>query len=59
MSYQESDILRGSDDFSYSEKPIAKEQAEHDQQVRKRLDEILEQKRLKAMFDDEEDWELD
>lgn len=29
---------------------------EHDTEVRKRIDELMEKKRLKALLDDSEDW---
>lgn len=34
------------------------EQAQHNSEVRKRIDELLEQKRLKELLDDADDWEL-
>ncbi|SEK64712.1 hypothetical protein SAMN05216262_10214 [Colwellia chukchiensis] len=34
------------------------EKAAHTCEVRKRIDELLERKRLKALLDDSEDWEL-
>lgn len=30
--------------------------ADHDKEVRKRIDSLLEKKRLKELLDDEEDW---
>ena len=34
------------------------EKASHNSEVRKRIDDLLEQKRLKALFDDPDDWDL-
>jgi len=34
------------------------ERAAHHKEVRKRIDELLEKKRLKAMLDDEDDWDI-
>ena len=33
------------------------EKAEHDKQVRKRIDELLEKKRLKELLGDSDEWE--
>ncbi len=35
-----------------------KESSKHDKEVRKRIDELLEKKRLKELFDDEDDWDI-
>lgn len=41
------------------EKDLPKgEQAAHNSEVRKRIDDLLEQKRLKALLDDSEDWDI-
>jgi hypothetical protein len=34
------------------------ERAAHDKAVRKRIDDLLERKRLKEMLDDEDDWDI-
>ena len=34
------------------------EHAAHDKEVRKRIDELLEKKRLKELLDDEDDWDI-
>ena len=34
------------------------EQAAHNSEVKKRIDDLLEKKRLKALLDDAEDWEI-
>ncbi len=34
------------------------EHAAHDKAVRKRIDELLEKKRLKELLDDEDDWDI-
>jgi len=34
------------------------EHAAHDKEVRKRIDELLEKKRLKELLDDEGDWDV-
>lgn len=41
------------------EKDLPKgEKASHNSDVRKRIDDLLERKRLKAMLDDAEDWDI-
>lgn len=41
------------------EKDLPKgKQAAHNSEVRKRIDDLLEQKRLKALLDDSEDWDI-
>lgn len=34
------------------------EKASHNSEVRKRIDDLLEQKRLKALLDDPDDWDF-
>ncbi|MBL4911458.1 MAG: hypothetical protein JKX78_15800 [Alteromonadaceae bacterium] len=34
------------------------EHAAHDKEVRKRIDDLLEKKRLKELLDDEDDWDI-
>ena len=34
------------------------EKAEHNSEIRKRIDDLLEQKRLKALLDDSDDWDI-
>jgi hypothetical protein len=46
------------DQSSYDKDLPKGEKAEHNSDVRKRIDELLEQKRLKHLLDDSEDWEL-
>ena len=48
------------DSFSDEEKSnwSDAEHAAHDKEVRKRIDELLEKKRLKELLDDEDDWDV-
>ena len=40
------------------EKDLPKgDKASHNSDIRKRIDDLLEQKRLKALFDDADDWD--
>lgn len=41
------------------DKDLAKgDKATHNSEVRKRIDDLLEQKRLKALLDDADDWDF-
>lgn len=64
MSLNDNSIGQGSSgqidsDSSYDFEPHNKqeiEKAEHDHEVRKRIDDLLEKKRLKELLDDSDDW---
>lgn len=59
MNNQEIDSLKGTD--SISEQDSGYKQDEQDirnSKARKRIDELLEEKRLKSLLDDTDDWEV-
>ncbi len=59
MNNQEIDSLNGTD--SISEQDSGYKQDEQDirnSKARKRIDELLEEKRLKSLLDDTDDWEV-
>ncbi|GLX82468.1 PA3496 family putative envelope integrity protein [Thalassotalea eurytherma] len=59
MNNQEIDSLKGTD--SLSEQDSGYKQDEQDirnSKARKRIDELLEEKRLKSLLDDTDDWEV-
>ena len=68
MAYQGSKDTNDNLDTSSYERDLASdlatdlarnsEQSLKDMRVRKRIDELLERKRLKALFDDSEDWDI-
>jgi len=41
---------------NYEKELSVTEEMEHDSEVRKRIDDLLEKKRLKDLLDDEDDW---
>ncbi len=54
------DDFTTSDDSLDYEKDLANgERASKNSQLHKRLDDLLEQKRLKALLDDTDDWDID
>lgn len=57
MSYISSDdILDDNDGSSFEEIAIDDKKVESSSQVRKRIDDLLEKKRLKELLDDTDDW---
>lgn len=44
---------------SYDKDLSKSEQAAHNNEVRKRIENLLEQKRLKYLLDDADDWDID
>ncbi|NMP32216.1 hypothetical protein HII17_11615 [Thalassotalea sp. M1531] len=59
MSYRESKSSTTPTDASDYEKDLASgEQAIKNSKVRKRIDELLEKKRLKELLDDSDDWDV-
>lgn len=52
---REHDVNEGNFDYEPSSKQEV-EKAEHDHEVRKKIDDLLEKKRLKELLDDSEDW---
>ena len=54
-----SDEFRISDDSTKYDKDLAgSKKAEENSKVRKRIDDLLEKKRLRDALDDSEDWEV-
>jgi hypothetical protein len=52
------DISNNDDSTSYDEDLAKGDKAERNSQVRQRIEDMLERKRLKELLDDSDDWEL-
>jgi len=52
------DIDNRSDKDDYNDDFSDKEQTERNNKARKRIDELMEKKRLKYLLDDSEDWDI-
>jgi hypothetical protein len=55
IDIEDNEPIRGDEKSNES----TSEQAQHDKEVRKRIDDLLEKKRLKELLDDEDDWEIE
>lgn len=57
MSYiSDDDIMDGNDNSDFDDGMIADEKSESNSNVRKKIDDLLEKKRLKELLDDSDDW---
>ena len=52
------DMSPATDQESYDEDMPKGEKAKHNSDVRKRIDDLLERKRLKELLDDSDDWDI-
>ncbi|WP_426358289.1 PA3496 family putative envelope integrity protein [Pseudocolwellia sp. HL-MZ19] len=52
------DISNNDDKISYDDDLAKGDKAERNSQVRQRIEDMLERKRLKELLDDSDDWEL-
>ncbi|KXJ49170.1 MAG: hypothetical protein AXW17_11465 [Colwellia sp. Phe_37] len=52
------DLPPAADQESYDEDLPKGEKATHNSEVRKRIDDLLERKRLKELLDDSDDWDI-
>ncbi len=53
-----SDNVENIDDSNYDNDLATGEKAEKNSKVRKRIDDLMEKKRLKELLDDSDDWDL-
>lgn len=52
------DITPSIEQNNYEDDMPKGEKAEHNSDVRKRIDDLLERKRLKELLDDSDDWDI-
>ena len=59
MNNQELDNLNGSEEFNEQDKRFKQDEKDKRNSIaRKRIDDLLEQKRLKSLLDDTDDWDV-